>query len=498
MDKQAKGKKWLKPQGLAHPNLDELRTAFAADATKSLTPNLRALRLAMTASDLLLSMGVAANSVVSQALDITEAYCDQPASVTITYNLLYIAQIRGFAEEPLTLVRPIPFRDINNMTIQAVQRLIREIRRGDLTLEEAEARMDKILNHPANYPAWVPRLATVAIAPTVVLMYTTNWRAVALTALAALIVERIIAILGNKLSVPFFKQAAASTFVTLFAATVAWLGRHNVAFFSGMDPTLIVVGGIFLLISGLAIVGAVQDALEEYYLTATARLLRVTLMTLGIVAGILFGTYIARKLNIGIAVSPNPLQLTELHFQILGGGLAAMAQALATQTRLRAIVWAGLVGGSSLAVMYASTHLGISIVAATGVAAFYVGVIASLSSRLWRTPSSGIIACGILPLVPGVTLYTGLMQLVNYPPGNPQFMTGIATMFSTISAALAIAIGASLGSLLARPLHRRITQSRNADPFMNYMRQQIHADSRAAKFMSRIPRIIFKRDSSKE
>lgn len=498
MDKRSKSKKWLTPQGLAHPNLDELRTAFAADATKSLSPNLRALRLAMTASDLLLSMGVAANSVVSQALDITEAYCDQPASVTITYNLLYIAQIRGFAEEPLTLVRPIPFRDVNNMTIQAVQRLIREIRTRNLSLEDAETRMDRILNHPANYPAWVPRLANAAIAPTIVLMYTTDWRIIALTALAALIVDRVLAVIGNKLSVPFFRQAAASAIVTLFAAAVAWFGRHDVTFFAGMQPTLIVVGGIFLLISGLAIVGAVQDALEEYYLTATARLLRVTLLTLGIVAGILFGTYLARKLNIGIAVSPDPLQLTELHFQILGAGLAAMAQALATQTRLRAILWAGIVGGSSLAIMYASTHLGISIVAATGVAALYVGIIASLSSRLWRTPSSGIIACGILPLVPGVSLYNGLMQLVNYPPGHPLFLSGVSTMFNTLSAALAIAIGASLGSLLTRPLHRKITQRRNDDPFMHYMRQQIRADSRAAKFVARIPGSIFKRDISKD
>jgi len=498
VDKQSKGKKWLKPQGLAHPNLDELRTAFATDATKSLTPNLRALRLAMTASDLLLSMGVAANSVVSQALDITEAYCDQPASVTITYNLLYIAQIRGFAEEPLTLVRPIPFRDVNNMTIQAVQRLIREIRTGKLSLDQAETRMDGILNHPANYPKWVPRLANAAIAPTIVLMYTTDLRIIMLTALAALIVDRVLAILGNRLSVPFFRQAAASTIVTLFAAAVAWFGRHDIAFFAGMQPTLIVVGGIFLLISGLAIVGAVQDALEEYYLTATARLLRVTLLTLGIVAGILFGTYLARKLNIGIAVSPDPLQLTELHFQILGAGLAAMAQALATQTRLRAILWAGIVGGSSLAIMYTSTHLGISIVAATGVAALYVGVIASLSSRLWRTPSSGIIACGILPLVPGVSLYNGLMQLVNYPPGHPLFLSGVSTMFNTLSAALAIAIGASLGSLLIRPLHRSITEARNIAPFKDYMRQQMHADSRAAKFMSLIPNRIFKRDTPEE
>lgn len=495
MDNQLKNQAWLKPKGLAHPNFDELRAAFA-DGTDggTLTPNLRALRLAMTASDILLSMGVAANSVVSRALDITEAYCDRPVSVTVTYNLLYISQIRGLEDEPLTLVRPIPTRSVNNMTVQAVQRLIYEIRTHKLDLAEAEARMDKILSHPANYPAWLPRLANVAIAPTVVLMYTTDWRVILLTALAAVFVDSIVTVLGRKVTAPFFRQAAASTFVTLFAAAVAWLAHKNIAFFANIDPTLIVVGGIFLLISGLAIVGAVQDALEEYYLTATARLLRVTLLTMGIVAGILFGTYIAQKLHIGIAVSPDPLALTALHFQILGGGLAAAAQAFATQTRLKAILWAGIVGGSSLAIMYASVNLGISIIAASGVAALYVGLVASLFSRLWRTPASGIIACGILPLVPGVTLYTGLMQLVSYPPGHQFFMSGVGSMFTTIAAALAIAIGASLGSLIGRPLHRHITHNRNLAPYADFVRLQLRTDRKAAKFLSMIPRKLVKRD----
>jgi uncharacterized membrane protein YjjP (DUF1212 family) len=489
-----KSKAWLKPKGLAHPNLDDLRDAFTVDrTTTTLTPNLRGLRLAITASDLLLSMGVAANSVVSRALDITEAYCDKPANITITYDLLYISQIRGYEDEPFTLIRPIPPRAVNNMTIQAIQKLIYEIRTNKLSLDKAESRMDKILNHPANYPTWVPRLANIAIAPTVVLMYTTNWRIIVLTAIGALFVNVIVTVLGQRLTVPFFKQAAASTVVTLIAAAVTWLGHKNVSFFVGLDPTLIVVGGIFLLISGLAIVGAVQDALEEYYLTATARLLRVTLLTLGIVAGILFGTYIAQQLGVNIAVSPNPLPLTTLHFQILGGALAAAAQALATQTRLRAVIWAGLIGGGSLGIMYASANLGISIIAASGVAALFVGLAASLFSRLWRTPSSGIIASGILPLVPGVTLYTGLMQLVSYPPGNEFFMHGVSSMFSTINAALAIAIGASLGSLMGRPLHRHIARKRNLVPFSDFMRQQLQVDRKAAKIMSVIPRRLFKR-----
>ncbi len=495
MDDPKKNKGWLKPKGLAHPDLGELRSAFELDnVEEKLTPNIRGLRLALTASDLLLSMGIAANSVVSRALDITEAYCDQPVSVTITYDLLYISQIRGFEDEPLTLVRPIPPRAINNMTVHAVQKLIYEIRTNKLDLADAEARMDKILNHPANYPTWVPRVANAAIAPTVILMYTTNWHVITLTAVAALFVDAIVTRLGRKLSVPFFKQAIASTFVTLIAAACAWLAEKHVHFFVGLDPTLIVVGGIFLLISGLAIVGAVQDALEEYYLTATARLLRVTLLTTGIVAGILVGTYIAEKLGVTIAVSPNPLALTTLHFQILGGGLAAAAQALATQTRLRAVLWAGIIGGSSLAVMYSATKLGISIIPASGVAAIFVGLVASLFSRLWRTPASGIIASGILPLVPGVSLYTGLMQLVTYPPGNPFFLHGVGTMFNTIGAALAIATGASFGILLGQPLHRHITRNRNLSPVGEFMRAQISADRKAAKLMAFIPRRLTKRD----
>lgn len=495
MNQPSKNKSVLSPKGLAHPDIGELLAAFPVKKVEeNLTPNLRALRLAMTASDLLLSMGVAANSVVSRALDITEAYCDQPVNITISYNLLYISQIRGLENEPLTLVRPIPARDINNMTIHAVQKLVYQIRSGKLTLSEAEARLDKILSHPANYPAWLPRLANAAIAPTVILMYTTDWRLILITAIAAIMVDSIIVALSRRLIAPFFRQAIASAFVTLIAAVISWLAYKNVSFFVGLDPTLIVVGGIFLLISGLAIVGAVQDALEEYYLTATARILRVTLLTMGIVGGILLGTYVAQKLGVGIDVSPDPLPLTELHFQILGGGLAAIAHALATQTRLRAIIWAGIIGGSSLAIMYASTNLGISLIPASGVAAAFVGLAAALFSRLWGTPAAGIIASGILPLVPGVTLYTGLMQLAAYAPGHPLFADGIATLFSTLSAALAIAIGATLGSMLGQPLHRHLTHTRNLAPIADFMRLQLKADRKTTrmKLLSIIPRRLIK------
>ena len=56
-----------------------------------------------------------------------------------------------------------------------------------------------------------------------------------------------------------------------------------------MDPTLIVVGGIILLVAGMTAVGAMQDAIDQFYVTASARFLEVAMMTGGIVLGIVAG-----------------------------------------------------------------------------------------------------------------------------------------------------------------------------------------------------------------
>lgn len=467
---------WLKMHGLGHV-VDEIGDSLLhiTKADERLTPNLRALRLTMTVCDTLLSMGVSAGGVVSRALDITETYCEQPVHIDVSSNLVTLSQLRGLSREPLTLVRPVVMRDINNMTIQAVQDLVYRIRRGQLELKEAEAELDKILKKPATYPQWLISIARATLASGVVLMFTTNWRIMLVTFVITWLVDRLVIWLTNAAIAAFFRHAAGGVLVTLAAALVNQLTLSGVEFFAGMNPTIIVVGGIIMLLSGLAVVGAIQDAIDEYYITANARILKVVMLTAGIVVGVLVGLNIAHSFGFGITVSPDPLRPTELPFQIVAGVLVASAFAVATQTRKRAIVWAGLIGGLALICVYAVTHLGLSTVAASGTAALVVGLLAKLFSRFWRTPSSGIIAAGIIPLVPGLALYTALMQMVNYPPGDPLFTRGIGTLFTAIAIALSIAAGASLGYVLSRPFYQRRTYLRNFMPFANYMRSQLKA-----------------------
>lgn len=459
---------------------------------ETLTPNMRALRLTMTVADQMLSMGVSANSVVSRALDITETYCARPVHVDIMANLLMVSQLRGIEKEPLTLIRPVALRDVNYMTVQSIQTLVSDIRKGKVTLDAAEERLDAILEKPRRFPWWLVMMGNGVLVAGVSLMFTSSWRVILTTFIIGIVVDRLLYVLGKRSFAPFFRNIAAATFVTVVAIVLNQLAHHNVAFFEGMNPTLIVVGGIIMLVAGLAVVGAIQDAIEEYYITASARLAKAMLQTVAIVVGIMLGLYIGRKSGIGIAVSPDPLTLNTVWFQVAGAVTATIGYTISTQTSFKAIPWIGAIGGIGLYIMYSSVNwLGISIVPASGIAAAFVGLTAALTSRLWNTPSVGVIAAGIIPLVPGLMLYNGLMQLINYPPGDPLFFKALGTLFTVGTTGLAIAIGATFGSMLARPLRQKLTAARNESPFQNLMRWQIapQAHHRLARFVLRLPKM---------
>tara|TARA_B100001245_G_scaffold230144_1_gene209244 strand:+ start:1363 stop:2862 length:1500 start_codon:yes stop_codon:yes gene_type:complete len=442
---------------------------------ETLTPNMRALRLAMTIGDMMLSMGVPAGRVVSRSLDITETYCKRPVHIDVSSNIIMLSQLRGIDKEPLTLIRPVTARKVNNMTLQRVQQIVDDIHANKYTLDQAEAELDRVLKNPKKYPSWVLTLGNASIAAGVSILFSTNWRIWIVTFGIAILVERLIVLLTHHGITSFFRQIFAAAFVTIAAATINQLARSGVDFFVGMNPTLIVVGGIIMLVAGLMIVGAIQDAIEEYYVTANARILKVVLLTMGIVIGILIGLYIARKFGMNITVSPSPLTLNAIPYQIAGAGILTAGFALGTQTRLRAIIWAAMMGITALLISYWATNSGVSIIPASGIAAIVIGLLAALFSRRWGTPSTGIIAAGILPLVPGLALMNGLLHLANHPPEDPLFLRGVAILFTAIGVALAIAIGATFGSMLARPLHHKVTNKRNLQPLIAFTRGQFRS-----------------------
>src|SRR5215203_4255739 len=58
--------------------------------------------------------------------------------------------------------------------------------------------------------------------------------------------------------------ARGCSFITLVATGVSALGSHGVDILLSVDSTLIVVGGIILLVAGMTAVGAMQDAIDLF------------------------------------------------------------------------------------------------------------------------------------------------------------------------------------------------------------------------------------------
>lgn len=98
-------------------------------------------------------------------------------------------------------------------------------------------------------------------------------------------------------------------------------------------------------------------------------------------------------------------------------------------------------------------------------AAAVVGAGAALLARWLRTPATTMITAGIIALVPGLSLFNGLMVLiVGTDQTGGSINSGTIILLNALILALAIAAGASFGNLIARPLRRTLIRAHNALP----------------------------------
>lgn len=428
---------------------------------ENLTPNMRALRLAMTIAEQLLSMGVAASDVVHMSIGITRVYCARRVHIDVSSTMITVSQDRGNNHEPLTLVRTIIPKDANYQTIQSLQTLSLHIRDKQLPLEEAEQQADKILTKPKSHDAWVVCAAGGVVSAGVVLLYSGSPLVVWLSFLMGFTVTATLRWMSHIGLSTFYSQIIVSFLITLAATGLVQLSN---AYGLGINPTLFVIGGIVLLVAGMMIVGAFQDAIDEFYVTANARLLKVAMATGGIVVGVLGGLYVATKFEVGFPATPDRLTLADTEMQYVGAMLIAAAFALKNHAKIWGTLVAGGVGLFGWWISRLLLSMDIGIVISTGIAAAVIGVMATFVSRFWKIPSMAIIASGIVPLVPGLSLYNGLMGMVNHPPGEAEFMIALATLTRAVMIGLAVAAGATLGNMVGRPLRRRVIQLYNRLP----------------------------------
>jgi uncharacterized membrane protein YjjP (DUF1212 family) len=411
----------------------------------------KVIDLAMRIAESLIAVGASANEVVLSAIRVAAALGIKPIHVEVTYNALGLSYHRSDADLPFTLIRVVRAPVPDHAKLQALQALVAEIESG-LPLDKARAKFHVIRRTPFQYRPAVIVLMQGLLAVGVGMLYGASWLVLCIIMLAACSAAMTQRLLWQWHVPFFFSQAAGALVVTAFAAVTNLLGNHGVPLLDEARPSIIVAAGIVLMLAGMSVVAAAQDAIDGFALTAAGRILDLALMTLGVVIGIVSGISLAQVLGFGFTFSHTAPPLGPAWMQAVGVLLIAGTVAVWNGAGLRTIVVSlGLAsiawGGYAL-----GTFAGSGVALASGFGALVASFIGTLIAHKFHVPSIAVTTAAIVPMVPGSAVFRGILAVVEAENDPLGLMVGASELIGAGAIGIALAAGASLGLYLGAPL----------------------------------------------
>lgn len=418
------------------------------------------LELSMQIGQSMTSVGAAAHEVTLAVTRVTAAYGLRDVHVNLTYNSLIVSYFMGLDDTPMTLMRVIRVSVPDYAKLQRLQALVVNIEEGlELRAARVEARL--IRKRPFLYRTAVVLLSRALLASGVAVMFGASHVIVVLTFVAAFAASLVQAGLAKTRVPMFFSQMAGGFAVTAVAVAASALSQSGLELFQGINPTIIVASGIMLMLAGLSVVGSVQDAIDGFSLTATGRILDLSLQTLGVVLGILAGLEVGRALGFMVAAPADAPAFGSLPEQLLGALVVSVAVAVTNGGGLRTVLVSGLLSLVTMFGYNAIVVFDLHVAVAAGFGALAASFIGTMIAHKFHVPSMAVTTAAIIPLVPGMAVFRGLLGIVQFDESNA-LMQGVGALASAAVTGIALATGASLGLVLATPLRATLTSVRRA------------------------------------
>jgi uncharacterized membrane protein YjjP (DUF1212 family) len=410
---------------------------------------LRALDLAMRIGESMFAVGASAHEVTLAITRVARAYGLQNVHVDVTYTSITLSYHRGGEGWPHTLLRVVRVSAPDHTKLQRLQALLVDVDEG-MDLDDARTAFRVIRRVPFRYRQPVVVVARALLAVGASILAGGSAAIVLLTFVAALGAAATQSGLA-RLRVPsFFSQIAGSFVTTVVAVVVSALAAAGVEPFAGVQPSIIVAAGIVLMLSGLTVVGAAQDAIDGFALTAAGRILDVTLQTLGLVVGILAGLELGSVLGFRMTLPDGPPPLGPLPNQVAGAVIVAVAVALFNGAGARVLAVSAVLGSVAALGHVVALTSDLHEAAASGFAALLASFVGVLVAHKLHVPSVAVTTAAIVPLVPGGAVFYGLLGMVHADPASAG--GGASSLVLAASVGVGLAADASLGIYLGTPV----------------------------------------------
>ena len=402
----------------------------------------RVIDLALRIGELLLASGEGSEDVEVALVGITEAYGLHRCETNVTFNVITLSYQPSPADTPISLERVVRHRTVDYTGLADLHRLAVEISLGAVSLEEAYGRLAAIRRNKYPYPHRVIVASLGAIAASAAILVGGGYRASLVAFVCAIAGDFLYRRLGRLGLPPFYLLAVAAVPGAIAAIVLDRLGVD-------VNSSAVVVGGVFTVLPGRALVAAIQDGLTGFYITASARLLEVVFLVGALVSGITLVLMVGRHVGAGFIVDEQlaPVRAEPAYAVVAAALGVSFAVAVHTPRRIlpfaaggAAFSWAGVTYG---------VHWGLSPVIATTGTAMTIGLIGYTIARTHRTSALPYVIPAIGPLLPGSAVYFAMLQITSGDSGR-----GLASLETAVSLGLGIGAGVNLGGELARVLDR--------------------------------------------
>src|SRR3712207_4500258 len=309
-----------------------------------------ALGLALRIGASMLAVGASAADVTATVLRVAAGYGLAHCQVDVTFTSITVSYDREDAV-PLTAMRTVRTSRTDYTRLQGITELARAVGGGGLDVEEAHRRLDGVVSAPSTYRRTVNALGWAGVAGSVGFLLGGGWLEALIAALTAALIEQVLRVLNRRRLPLFFQQAAGAALATGVAVLL-------LAWDVDVRSSLVVAAGIVVLLAGLSLVGAAQDAISGFPVTAVARSVVVLTLTAGVVVGTAGVLDLAQRPGLALEVVDTSPSIVPFTVGLAASAGIAGSWSLACHARPRAIGLAAVAGALAWTTSWAAAGLG--------------------------------------------------------------------------------------------------------------------------------------------
>jgi uncharacterized membrane protein YjjP (DUF1212 family) len=393
----------------------------------------------------MLGSGAATDEVEVTMSRLAAAYGLREAQAVVTLGSIVLSASASSDQPPITAVRLVRDRFYDYARLADAASVADRILGGKLTAADAIAALDAIEARPVVATHAIPLIAGAASAAASSVLFGGDLLDALVTLAIGIGISPIVAWLERSGLPPFFQTLIAPFIATLVAVGLVGVGLP-------IDGGVVTTAGILRFLPGAALTAGMRDLIDRSIISGSARLAEALL--LGSAVG--FGT--ASAIQLGVAFGGPPLEFGEvgtgpesLAAQVLAAGLACGLFAIRLGVRPAHLASVFLLGGVAWAVALAFQGVANDEVVGVGAAAIVVGVVgqvlaarAQLPSVIWTVPA-------ILPLLPGLTMVEGILDLDE--------VQGLLTVVGAVGIGFTLGAGVAFGAIIvatARQVNREV------------------------------------------